>query len=238
MAARQGIRAGRAFVELFADDSQLVRGLRRAEKKLKAFGASIRKLGLVVAGIGTAILTPLAASVRLFTTLGDQTAKMAQRTGLSVEALSELRFAASQAGIDLETLENTVRRMQRSISDAGRGLSTATEALGDLGLTFSDLDGLSPEAQFNLLADRVSRIDDATRKAAIAMTIFGRSGTQLLPLFAQGSAGIGALRAEARRLGLTMSGEDAKAAEDLEDALDRLWAVVKMGAFIPHAANS
>jgi transposase InsO family protein len=32
MASAKGIRAGRAFVELFADDSKLVRGLRRAEK--------------------------------------------------------------------------------------------------------------------------------------------------------------------------------------------------------------
>ena len=45
MPSAQGIRAGRAFVELFADDRKLVRGLRRAEKKLRAFGASIRGLG-------------------------------------------------------------------------------------------------------------------------------------------------------------------------------------------------
>jgi alanyl-tRNA synthetase len=37
MANASGIRAGRAFVELFADDSKLVRGLHLAEKKLKAF---------------------------------------------------------------------------------------------------------------------------------------------------------------------------------------------------------
>lgn len=37
MADAKGIRAGRAFVELFADGSKLVRGLRAAERKLKAF---------------------------------------------------------------------------------------------------------------------------------------------------------------------------------------------------------
>ena len=38
MAEKQSsIRAGRAFVELFADDRKLLRGLRRAEKRLKAF---------------------------------------------------------------------------------------------------------------------------------------------------------------------------------------------------------
>jgi hypothetical protein len=66
MATAQGIRAGRAFVELFADDNKLVRCLRRAEKKLKAFGKSVRSLGLKTAGLGTAIAAPMAASAKLF----------------------------------------------------------------------------------------------------------------------------------------------------------------------------
>ncbi len=40
------------------------------------------------------------------------------------------------------------RKMQRSIYDAGRGLSTAVDALEDLGLKFEDLDRLSAERQF------------------------------------------------------------------------------------------
>jgi hypothetical protein len=126
--------------------------------------------------------------------------------------------------------------MQRSIYDAGRGLSTAKDALADLGLRFEDLDGLSPEEQFKLLGEAISRIEDPTKKAAIAMTLFGRTGTNLLPMFARGAKGIEELQEEARRLGLTMSAEDAKAAEDFTDALDKLWKVVKMGVFRVGAA--
>ncbi|MFN3165561.1 MAG: hypothetical protein ACE37H_00690 [Phycisphaeraceae bacterium] len=177
------------------------------------------------------MLAPLVASAKLFSGYGDQVAKMAKRTGLSVETLSELRFVATQTGTEFESLEMAFRKMQRSIYDAGRGLSTQVDALSDLGLTFADLDGLSPEEQFKLLADRISMIEDPTRKAAIAMTLFGRTGTNLLPMFASGARGIEVLQAEARRLGLTMSGEDAAAAEEFTDALDRLWKVVKMGVF-------
>ncbi len=231
MASTQGIRAGRAFVELFVNDSKLVRGLRAAEKKLKAFGDTIRSLGLKLVGIGSAMLAPLAASAKLFGSYGDSVAKMARRTGLSVEALSELRFAAGQSGVEVSELENGLRRMQRTIYDASRGLSTAGDALTDLGLTTDDLAERSPEQQFKILAERISRIEDPTLKAALAMTVFGRSGTQLLPLFASGAKGIETLQAEARRLGLTMSGEDAQAAEDFTDTLDRLWSVVRMGVF-------
>jgi hypothetical protein len=57
MANTGAIRAGRAFVELFADDSKLVRGLRRAEKKLKAFGDSVRGFGLKMAKRITGLLS-------------------------------------------------------------------------------------------------------------------------------------------------------------------------------------
>ncbi len=231
MANARSIRAGRAFVELFADDSKLVRGLRRAERKVKAFGDSIRNLGLKTVALGAAILAPLAASARLFAGYGDSVAKMARRTGLSVEALSELQFAAGQSGVAVSDLENGVRRMQRTAFDAQRGLKSATDALAALGLSADALAGLSTEAQFKLLAERISRIEDPTRKAAIAMQLFGRSGTQLLPLFASGAHGIEVLQAEARRLGLTLSGEDAQAAEAFSDTLDRLWKVVRMGVF-------
>ncbi len=236
MPSTQGIRAGRAFVELFADDSKLVRGLRRAEKRLKAFGDRIRNLGLKIAGLGTAMLAPMLGAAKAFGSMGDQVAKMAKRTGFSVEALSELTFVASQTGTSLEALETGFRRMQRSIYDAGRELSTQTDALTDLGLEYKDLAGLAPEDQFKLLAEAISRIEDPTRKAALAQALFGRAGTQLLPMMASGAKGIEILQAEARRLGLTMSGEDAKAAEEFTDALDALWKVVKMGVFNVGAA--
>ncbi|MFP3938352.1 MAG: hypothetical protein ACLFVW_08415 [Phycisphaerae bacterium] len=121
--------------------------------------------------------------------------------------------------------------MQSNILEAGRGLSTANDALAELGLTFGDLDGLSPEEQFKLLAERISRVADPTRKAALAMMLFGRSGTNLLPMFERGAACIQQLREEARQLGLTMPGKDAATAERFTDALDRMWKVVRMGVF-------
>jgi len=236
MATAQGIRAGRAFVELFADDSKLVRGLRQAEQKLKAFGDSIRNLGLKAIGLGSAILAPLGAAAKTFADMGSRMWDMAKRTGVSVEALSALSYAAEQSGAGVDAFENGIRRMQRTLYDAGRGLSTATDALGELGLTIQDLEGLSPEAQFRQLADRLDRIEDPSRKAALAMTIFGRSGTELLPMLEGGAAALDAYEKHARDLGLIMSTEDAAAADVFGDALSDLWKVLKMSAFAVGAA--
>lgn len=231
MANTQGVRAGKAFVELGVSD-KLTKGLRAAQKRLQAFGASVSSIGARIAALGAAGLAPLAAAVRTFSSAGDVLDKMAARTGLSAEALSELGFAAELSGADLGTLEKGVRKMQKSILDAERGLVTTKEAMVQLGLTVDDLKGLAPEKQFLLIADRLSRIEDPTRRAALAMELFGRAGTGLLPLLKDGAQGIEAMREEARRLGLTVSTQTAKDAALLTDTLHTLWRVVKQGVFV------
>ncbi len=231
MADTRGIRAGRAFVELGVSD-RLTAALKRAERKLKAFGESVRSLGLRLAGLGGAALAPLAGAVKLFSSAGDILDKMSLRTGVSVEALSELGFAAEQSGADLQTLENGVRVMQRTLNDADRGLATAQDALADLGLAADDLRGLSPEQQFKTLAEAISRIEDPSKRAAVAMQVFGRAGTKLLPLIEGGVDGIEALQAQARSLGLTISTETAKDAALLNDTMNILFRVLKQGVFI------
>ena len=227
----KGIRAGKAFVELFADDKKLVRGLKSAQYKLRKFGSMVSGLGSAMAGVGTAIVGPLIAASKVFAGMGDSLAKMSGRTGVSVESLSQLGFAAEQSGADLATLEKGIRTMQRSINDAGRGLSTATDALAALGLTYKALEGLSPEQQFKAIADRISGIEDPSKRAALAMQLLGRAGTGLLPMMKNGAQGIEQLQDEARKLGLTISTEDANAAAKFTDRLNVLWKVVKQGVF-------
>ncbi len=235
MADTRGIRAGRAFVELGVSD-KLSAGLRRAQKRLEAFGAGLRAVGVRMAGIGAAAVTSLLGAARHFVTFGDSLDKMSERTGVSVEALSELGFAAELAGGDLETLENGLKFMQRSIVEAAQGSERAQRALSVLGLTVAELAGLSPDEQFKRLADRIARVEDPALRTALAMEIFGRSGTKLLPLLTEGARGIEALQEQARRLGLTVSAETARDAAELNDTLDTLWRVVRQGVFTIGAA--
>ncbi len=230
MADTRGIRAGRAFVELGVND-KLAAGLRRAQQRLEAFGETVRNIGLRLAGIGSAVTAALFGATRMFASTGDDLDEMSQRTGVSVEALSELGYAADLAGGDLATLETGLKFMQRAIVEAQKGSGAATDVLRELGLTVADLAGLTPDEQFKRLADRIASIEDPAKRVAVAMRLFGRSGTQLLPLLSEGAEGIEALQKRARELGLTVSTEAAKDAAELSDALDTLWRVVRQGAF-------
>lgn len=226
MAKERGIRAGRAYVEL-GMNNQVTRGLRAARRQLRAFGAGVKAIGVGVLVGSAAIAAPILSAGKAFAATGDVLEKMSRRTGIGVEALSELGFAAEQSGGGLEVLEKGVRTMQRTINDAERGLSTAVDALDDLGLSADRLRGLSPEGQFKAIAEAISRVEDPTKRAALAMQIFGRAGTQLLPLMEEGADGIEALQAQARAFGLTVSTESAKQAALLTDTLNILWRVVK-----------
>jgi hypothetical protein len=231
-ASSGAIRAGRAFVELFADDSKLVRGLKSAEKKLKAWGTAVKDIGRKMAEVGAAVVAPLLGAAKAYAAIGDNLVHVSERTGIAVEALSELSFAADQCGIEMEAFETGIRKMQKTIVSAAKGSSEAQEALGLLGVTIKDLDGLSPDEQFKLIADRISQIEDPTIRAAMAMQIFGKNGTALLPMISMGAEGIDALRKQARALGLTISTEDAEAAHSFNRALEVLWKVLKHGVFV------
>lgn len=236
MAAASGIRAGAAYVELFVKDSRLVKGLNAASAKLKAFGASVTALGARIAGLGVALALPLLGAAKLFADMGSDMLDMSQRTGVAVEALSELRYAAEQSGSSAEDLEKGLRTMSRNVIEAARGSASARQNLSRLGLTIADLSGLSPDQQFELIADRLSRIQNPANRATMAMEIFGRTGASLMPLLSSGANGIQDLRREANSLGLTMSTEDAEAAEAFGDALSTLWRSLKQVAFMVGAA--
>ena len=220
MASSGAIKAGKAFVEIYADDSKLTRALNQQSRNLKKFGAGLAGIGAKMAGAGLAGVAAFGATSVAFAKAGDHLDKMAIRTGFSVQSLSQLGFAAEQSGTDIDSLENGLRGMARFSLNASRGLTTATDSLTDLGLSADDLKGKSPVDQFEMLAQKISEVEDPTKRAALSMSIFGKSGSKLLPLFAGGAEGIAALRKQADQLDLTMSPEDVKSAAALTDAMN------------------
>jgi len=196
------------------------------DKGMKGIGASIKKhqkaIGIGMMAVGGAILAAGALSVKTFAKMGDEVQKMALRTGFSTEALSELRHAADISGASLETLEKGVKRMSKTIIDASEGMATYIRSFDRIGLAAEDLIGLKPEEQFDKIAMAIAGLEDPTMRAATAQDIFGRAGTQLLPLFAAGADGMAELRKEAHKLGIVFDQEAADKAAEFTDAMTRL----------------
>ena len=193
--------------------------LNKAEQATGKIGGTMTKWVtgpiLAVAGGVTALITKTAK-------YGDEIQKMALRTGFSTEALSEYKHAAELSGSSLETVEKGVKRMQAVLLDAEQGLSTATDSLAALGLSYEELAGLSPEEQFDKIAMAIAGVEDPSRRAALAQEVFGRAGTELLPMLSDGAEGLAKMKQEAHDLGLVIDQEAADAAAQFNDDLDRL----------------
>ncbi|MEO0586372.1 MAG: hypothetical protein AAF078_01910 [Planctomycetota bacterium] len=216
------IRAGGAVVELSTRDEALQRGIRDAERTLRGFSRNVTQIGAAITAAAAVPAAALGQSLRTFNTIGDELDKAAQRTGVSVESLSEFGFAARQNDADLQQFVASVLGMQKVLRNAERGLSRAIDNLGALGIAYEDIKDLAPEDQFLLIFDRLAAIEDPTRRGALATQVLGGSAKALLPLLNQGSDGLARLRSEARQTGLVISTETAAGAALLGDTLQKV----------------
>ena len=193
-----------------------------ATKKLSSMSDQMKAVGRSATIAGGAILAMGAGSLMQFSKLGDQVHKLAMRTGFSTETLSELRLAAELSGTSLESLEKGIGRMQRTLLDASEGMVSAEDAIARMGLSAEALQGLNPEEQFEIMTTALARMEDPSIRAATAMEVFGRAGTQLLPMLAGGEEGLEAMKQQAHDLGLVFDQEAANKAAKLTDGLTTL----------------
>ena len=216
------IKAGEAYVEVGADTAPLKRKMAGLRGMLKGMGQAFAKMAKVAVVAFAAIGAAVAGVMRHFMKYGDDIAKMARRTGFSTEALSELSHAAKLTGSSLENVEKATKRMARSIIDGTEGMAEYTRAFEQLGLDLEELRTMSPEEAFLKIGFAIGGIKDPLLQASTAQDIFGRAGTQLIPMFKEGEERIAAYRKEAVKLGISMSADTALKAEELTDAMQRL----------------
>jgi TP901 family phage tail tape measure protein len=198
--------------------------LKNLNSKVQANAAKFKAAGSAITKAGAGIVGSLTGIILHTTKLGDTFNKMSIRTGISTKTLSSLKFAAEQAGSNLETVEKGLRRLSANMLDANRGLAEAKRGFDDLGISVNDSNGnmKSTEGIMLEVAEKFKGMEDGALKSALAQDIFGRAGANLIPLLNQGSEGIEALTEQAEKLGIVFSEEDAQAAADLTDNMNAL----------------
>jgi len=117
MTSARGIRAGAAYIELYASDSRLVRGLNRAQKRLRAFGTSVRRIGARLVGIGTGLAAGFAVSTRVFAGFDDRMRAVRAVTGATEEQFQALREEAKRLG---RTTSFTAGQVAEAMTELGR----------------------------------------------------------------------------------------------------------------------
>jgi hypothetical protein len=158
-----------------------------------------------------------------------EAARAAQRIGMTRQAFEELKHAADESGVSAEAFETGVGMLARQMAEAKQGTKEAVEAFRTLGVKVTDGVGAlrGTDEVMMELSEKFAAMPDGTKKTALAMDVFSRSGRLMIPMLNAGRKGMEAWRAEARELGIVFSDEDVVAAEELRQATSLLDDVVE-----------
>jgi hypothetical protein len=196
---------------------------------------SFRNLNGVLAGFGAALsVGGVSTFVKQAIDAADATSKLAQKSGVAVESLRELNYAASLSDVSTEDLATGLRKLSQNMTEAARGSKEQSAAFEAVGVNVKRLDGSLKGADEVLkeLASRFASFEDGPAKAALAIELFGKQGAELIPLLNGGAAGLQDMADEARKLGVVFNADLAKSAEQFNDNLTRIRASSEGAAIV------
>ena len=189
----------------------VVAGIKEVERQ---FGSLKSGMAGLVSGL---TIGALAAVVKNAIDAADEMSKLSQKTGVAVKDLAGLQLAFQQSGLGGDVLEKSMARLGRSMADGNK-------AFAAMGVNVKTAEGALRPMRDVLgdVADKFATYADGAAKTALAQEVFGKSGAEMIPLLNSGSDALAEMDDWARRLGLTMSEDSAKQAEQFNDTLDLL----------------
>lgn len=218
---------GDLVLSLSADTAKFQSDLGRANRLANKFGREVGRALGNVAGALVAIggAAGFGGLVKNAIDSADAAGKLSQSLGLSVEQLTAYQVQARLAAVSNEQLGVGLRQLAKNQADYIAGTGEARAAFAALGITQEQVNSLNGDtaALFELVAGKLSRFEDGANKSALAMRIFGESGSQLLPMINQ----LEQTRREAAELNAVIDSETASSAERFNDNLTRVGIAVQ-----------
>lgn len=160
---------------------QTEQAMKQMERDAKMVGAAMGALGLAGAGA-------LAIMVKNSIDAADKLRDMSQKTGIAVDQLNGMGFAASQAGGSLDSMVAAAGKLNKSIAEAGQGSGAQSDAFKALGISVNDASGSLKTADVVMaeVADKFKTFKDGPEKVAIALALFGKAGADIIPVLNDG----------------------------------------------------
>jgi hypothetical protein len=213
---------GNAKIVLSAEDRTRA-AFASVSKGVDKLGVNLASVKVAALGALGALAVPISAAGFLAAAKGaadyaDEMGKLAQRAGVTSEAISGLAFAAKLSDVDNNTLARGLRELGNDAAEGGKKLA-------DLGIKITDTNGKTKtsEALFSDVAEAIASIESPAERAAVAAKLFGdRIGPELLPLLNSGRQGIKDMTDEAARFGRVVDDEATAKAAEFNDNITRL----------------
>ena len=146
--------------------------------------------GFAAAIAGSAIVGGLTAIVKKSIDAGDELFNLQAKTGVAATALIGIGNAAKLADVDTAALGKGLTKLNVNLVKAAEGNEDLARKFQALGVNVKDANGqvVPADKALKQIADRFADMPDGAQKAAAAVALFGKSGTDLIPLLNEGAA--------------------------------------------------
>jgi len=152
------------------------------------------------------------------------------------DALAKKNEGLEKTRAKLEALKHPTAAQRQQLLDLTKTIGENDGAMGELGvgmekLGFSTVDAkgdlLSMHQQLLVVADKFKSMPDGMEKNALAMKLFGKAGTDMLPFLNRGAAGIADLEKQSDKFGLTLNQKQLDALKKNKEATREMHAAMK-----------
>lgn len=177
-------------------------------------------IGIAIVGLAAMTAAAVLLNVKLIE-LGVSTADwqgkfqdMSQQAGVTVETLSGLEVAFSTTGGNIDTAVQSLIIFQSKMVDAGDASSKTGKLFKELGITSTDVDQALRQAITGL-----SKIGEEFKRTDAARDLFGRGAKSFLAITKETNGDLDKLIDKLRAMGVLLSGDAAKSADEFNDQL-------------------
>ena len=171
---------------------------------------------MVTIGGARAMGRAIKSSLDFANTLGNTASKL----GVTTDFLQEMRFAAEQSGVGIQTADLALQRFARRSAEAAVGTGEAKGALEQMRIALRDGEGQlrSTEALFSDAMKALGKIDDPAEKLRLAFKLFDSEGAALVNM----AEGFKRLQKEAREMGIVLDEAAIVKAQEASGKIDAL----------------
>lgn len=193
-----------------------------AEKKADGFADSLKEIAGTL--IGAALIDGVKSFVLEIQEAGDALNDTSARLGVATNELQRWQFAAKMSGSSAESLNMALLILQKNVADAAEGGGEAAKIFAEFGIPIKDSAGQIKNAT-QLMGDvglEIAKLKTPAERTAASLKVFGKQGSSLVPIFADGEEGLQALLDRFDELGGGYSQDALAGAGAVGDAIDEM----------------
>lgn len=202
--------------EAARDAIERIRRYGEEEAALSRVLATSRAMGTTIAMGAAAVGGYLVYQAGKAINAAAEMATLSEKTGIAVEQLSTMKYAADLSETSMEALARSMQQLPKALVEAQNPNSAAGRGFAFLGIDPKELK--TQQEAIDAIADAITRVQDPMAKSAALQLIFKRNGDELISFFNNGSEGLRQLTEEGRQWA-EISGVTAARAKELKDQM-------------------